>query len=100
MKVSWALETISSCIAIFVTVLYWSVVHKYAIKYDIILDEADWVFTFFFHAFNTFFILTDLLISARPVRPHHAFLPIIYGLLYSLFSLVYWGVGGGSRQLS
>ena len=60
MKISWALQIISSCIAIFVTVLYWSVVHSFVIKYGVITDEADWVFTFFFHAFNTFIMMTDL----------------------------------------
>ena len=94
MKISWALQIISSCIAIFVTVLYWSLVHSYVIKYGVITDDADWVFTFFFHAFNTLFIVTDLFISASPVSLHHAYLPIIYGLLYSLFSLLYWVAGG------
>ena len=94
MKISWALQTISSCIAMFVTVMYWSVLLQYVIKYEVITDEANWVFAYFFHAFNTVFMVTDLMISARPVSLYHAYLPIIYGLLYSLFSLLYWLAGG------
>ena len=95
MKISWALQMISSSIAITVTVLYWSLVYKYVIKHSFLNDDVDWVYNVFFHAFNTLFMVTDLFISARPVSLYHAYLPVIYGLLYSLFSLLYWQAGGG-----
>ena len=94
MKVSWAVETISINIALFVTLLYWSAVHGYVLQYKLLEDEADWMFNIFNHSFNTLLSILDLIISARPVSLYHAYLPVMYGLLYSLFSLLYWLLGG------
>ena len=84
MKVSWAVETISINIALFVTLLYWSAVHGYVLQYKLLEDEADWMFNIFNHSFNTLLSILDLIISARPVSLYHAYLPVMYGLLYSL----------------
>ena len=93
-KIYWVVEIISSSVAIFVTVLYWSVVHPYVMEYRLLLNEADWVYNVFLHASNTVFSLVDLLLSARPVSVYHAYLPATFGLFYSLFSLIYWQLGG------
>ena len=93
-KISWAIETISSSLAVLVTVLYWCMVHQIVIKYSLLIDESDWVFTFFFHASNTMLSVIDLMVSARPVSLYHGYLPVIFGFCYSLFSLLYWLCGG------
>ena len=98
MKVSWAVETISINIALFVTLLYWSAVHGYVLQYKLLEDEADWMFNIFNHSFNTLLSILDLVISARPVSLYHAYLPVMYGLLYSLFSLLYWLLGGKQNK--
>ena len=92
------METVSINIALFVTLLYWSVVHAYVIQYRLLLDDLDWIFNVFNHSFNTLLSILDLMISARPVSMYHAYLPMMYGLLYSLFSLVYWLLGGGESS--
>ena len=89
-KISWSLQTISSAHALFVSILYWSVVHGYVVEHMLLLNPADWVYNFFLHAFNTVSCLLDLLLSARPISLFHAYLPVIFGLGYSLFSLIYW----------
>ena len=94
MKIYWAVEIISSSLAIFVTVLYWSVVHPYVVEHRLLLNEADWVYNVFLHASNTVFSLTDLLLCARPVSIFHAYLPVIFGVCYSIFTLIY-GLAGG-----
>ena len=99
MKISWAIETISSSLAVLVTVLYWCLVHEFAIEYSLLVYESDWVFTFFFHASNTVFSVVDLMLSARPVSLYHGYLPVIFGLCYSLFSLLYWLSGGDTLTL-
>ena len=87
-------ETISINIALFVSILYWSVVHSYVVQYSLLRDEVDWMFNVFNHSFNTILSVVDLSLSARPVNPHHADLPRMYGILYSLFTLIYWRLGG------
>ena len=84
----------------FVTIVYWSLLLPHVIKYNVITDGANWVFTYFYHAFNTVYMVMDLVISARPVSLYHAYLPIFTGLLYSLFSLLYRLAGGISQPLA
>ena len=91
-KISWSLQTITS--ALFISILYWSLVHRYVVEHKLLLNPADWVYNFFLHAFNTVSCLLDLLLSARPISLFHAYLPVIFGLIYSLFSLIYWLCGG------
>ena len=43
-------------------------------------------------------VLLDLCVTARPVRLGHVIYPIMEGLSYVTFSLVYWALGGtGAR---
>ena len=39
-------------------------------------------------------VLLDLCVTARPVRLGHVLYPILEGLSYTTFSLVYWALGG------
>ena len=39
-------------------------------------------------------VLLDLCVTARPVRLGHVLFPIMEGLSYATFSLVYWALGG------
>ena len=39
-------------------------------------------------------VLLDLCVTARPVRLGHVIYPIMEGLSYATFSLVYWALGG------
>ena len=94
LKISWAVETISSNLAMFVTVVYWAAVHPYVVQYKLLRDESDKFLNIFNHSFNTIFSVLDLIISARPVSVYHAYLPMLYGILYSLFSYIYWQYGG------
>ncbi|XP_071109011.1 protein rolling stone-like [Haliotis cracherodii] len=42
------------------------------------------------HVLNTVAILVDQMVSAIPVRLLHACFPVSYGLVYYLFSILYW----------
>lgn len=48
----------------------------------------------FLHGLNTVSCLIDIMVTARPIYIHHSYLPIIFGVYYTLFSLVYWAAGG------
>ena len=95
---SWAVETVASNLSMFVTVVYWSAVHSYVIHYKLLRDDTDRFLNAFNHSCNTILSLLDLVISARPVSLFHVYLPMIYGVLYSLFSFIYWQLGGRKRS--
>ena len=42
------------------------------------------------HLVNTLLVLLEHAVSAVPVRVLHVLYPIIYGVIYMIFSLVYW----------
>lgn len=44
------------------------------------------------HGINTVIIVLEHLLSAVPVRLLHCVYPIIFGLVYVIFSAIYWGV--------
>ncbi|XP_067649952.1 protein rolling stone-like [Haliotis asinina] len=44
----------------------------------------------FVHALNSVVVLIDQMVSAIPVRLLHFPFPVVFGLLYYLFSIVYW----------
>ena len=94
---SWAVETVASNLSMFVTVVYWSKIYPYVIQYKLLRDDTDRFLNAFNHSCNTILSLLDLVISARPVSLFHVYLPMIYGVLYSLFSYIYWQLGGRKR---
>ena len=39
-------------------------------------------------------VVLDLCVTARPVRLGHVIYPLIEGLTYTTFTLIYWALGG------
>ncbi|KAL4227183.1 hypothetical protein ACF0H5_015156 [Mactra antiquata] len=82
MKVTWTLGNIVQVCAIIVTVVYFSALYP-AVGHTSFIDQN-------YHSMNTLFMLLDTCITARPVRLLHVVHPIGYGLLYIVFSVIYW----------
>ena len=91
-KISWGLQTTFTTIAPYISLVYWSVLHRYVVERG--LTAGAWMSNVFLHVLNTVSCLVDMFITARPVRLHHGYLPVLFGLWYTLFSLVYWAAGG------
>ncbi|XP_060063806.1 uncharacterized protein LOC132544250 [Ylistrum balloti] len=84
MKFSWLLSVVAQHFSIFVTLLYFSAVFPFLkVKVGLVNDIN-------LHAVNSFIVLLDLAVSARPVRFLHVLYPVIYGCAYTVFSIVYW----------
>ncbi|XP_046568099.1 uncharacterized protein LOC124276516 [Haliotis rubra] len=83
-KISWILSNILSSFAIIVTAIFFGVL--YTPTAGISLEDLN------VHALNTVFIVVDNFISARPVRLLHVIYPVLYGIVYVLFSLIFWAV--------
>lgn len=46
------------------------------------------------HVFNSICMFVDLLIVAHPLRLLHMFLPVVFGIIYAIFSAIYQLSGG------
>jgi hypothetical protein len=82
MKANWILGNIVQVFAIVVTAVYFTALFPLIGKTNFIDINL--------HAVNTFLILVDTCITARPVRLFHVIHPLIYGGCYLIFSAVYW----------
>ena len=86
MKVTWFLADVIYVFAIIVTVVYFT-----ALFPNIGATEGSFfIHDLNVHAFNTVQILIDIAIVARPVRLLHVLYPLLYGVIYVIFSIIYW----------
>eukprot|EP00095_Tigriopus_kingsejongensis_P005529 maker-scaffold282_size228295-snap-gene-1.24 protein:Tk05529 transcript:maker-scaffold282_size228295-snap-gene-1.24-mRNA-1 annotation:"hypothetical protein DAPPUDRAFT_306029" len=87
-KVSWTITNITWTSAVFISIFYWSILYDNNFNY----------FGFFVHGLNSVICLLDLLVSARPFRMHHVYIPALFGVWYVLFSLIYFWAGGTDAE--
>jgi len=93
-KFSWALQNMSSSAALFITIIYWSILHPIVVAEGMMSGPWKEFLNVFLHLLNTLSYLLDIFITARPTRIHHFYFAIIFGIWYMLFSLIYWAAGG------
>lgn len=79
--------------AIVVTIIFYGVLIP--IKDQFVLEFFD----FNVHAANTMLILIDISLSAKPVRLLHVMYPMMYGMVYIVFSLIYWSQDNSNNVL-
>jgi len=83
-KLSWVMYNSSSAIAIVVSLAYWILLHG---KYG--RDSGIHVQSFHTHAVNSIYVITDLFITAIPIRLMHAYQGVCWGLLYCILTIIY-----------
>lgn len=93
-SLSWGLQTTFFTVALWISIIYWAVLHKYVVEYHLMKTPWMMFLNVFLHAGNTLSCLIDIFITARPFRVTHFYLPILFGVWYSLFSVIYWAAGG------
>ncbi|XP_041350540.1 uncharacterized protein LOC121369499 [Gigantopelta aegis] len=90
LNTSWILWNIVSVNAIVVTAIYFGALYnKLQIERGHPGIDYDNVNV---HALNTVFVFADVVVCARPVRLLHVVYPIVYGLVYAIFSILFWSV--------
>ncbi|XP_072164282.1 protein rolling stone-like [Diadema setosum] len=95
LKLSWALFNINVMIAPLVTVVYWSVLHDYSPPEEgEVRNPLDVGLNVNVHAMNGILIILDLFVSAHPIRIVHWIYGLAYGLVYGIFTVIYWAAGG------
>ncbi|XP_063395398.1 protein rolling stone-like [Cydia fagiglandana] len=88
----WVLYNISVPLAIVVTMLYWRLLSKDGSKYSI-HDRYFWLDTSL-HGFNAVIVLIEVFASRTPVRLAHIYQPLLFGVVYAVFSKIYQEAGG------
>ena len=90
LKLAWVLWNIVFVHAIFVTVVYFGVIYERVQKRlgypGIQFDDLN------IHGINTVFVILDTVIGAMPVRLFHVIYPAMYGIVYIVFSVIFWSV--------
>lgn len=82
MKITWIFANVIYTSALMVTIVYYILIFNSEFGGDFM--------DFNVHLISSVLILIDAVVVARPVRILHVLHPILYGLAYLLFSLVYW----------
>lgn len=83
---SWFFSTAIYSLALMVTALFWTLLYKY--------DEAPSYANLFVHLLQSVVVLVDQCVSRRKWEPLTAWASIPVPLVWLIFSLVYWAVGG------
>ncbi|KAH8245073.1 hypothetical protein KR032_004429, partial [Drosophila birchii] len=90
-RVYWGMHIISLVLSIVITIIYWGILYD---ANESSLDATN-VLT---HAFNSVFMFIDLWIVAHPMRLLQIFLPVLFGVVYSIFSYIYHLCGGINKK--
>lgn len=89
-KVYWILHTIGMVAAFAITSIYWAFV------FDPEIHKMD-ALNILVHGANSVLMLLDLCLVAHPIRLNYFYWPIAFSLTYTVFSAVYYLVGGTDR---
>lgn len=88
MKVNWVLFNIVAIGAPMVTVVYFVALYPQIYKDGGQIGPED----LNLHLMNSVLVLLEIIFAAYPVRIFHAFHVVIFGILYGIFSLIFWAV--------
>lgn len=85
-KAMWVIYNISASGGLLVTTVYWILLFN--------PDKGIRVFTIIYHGFNSVAMLADTMLTSMPVRLFHVIYPMLLGVVYVLFTVIYWAAGG------
>uniref|UniRef100_A0A182XCJ4 Protein rolling stone n=1 Tax=Anopheles quadriannulatus TaxID=34691 RepID=A0A182XCJ4_ANOQN len=88
-KIYWMLHNITLILSVCITIIYWAILHNESMPVD--------PNNILIHACNCVFMFLDLIIVAYPVRIWHVLQPITFGLVYCIFSVIYYAADGTDR---
>jgi len=86
-KLLWYLANCNSALSIMITIVYWTLLHNPLRHY---LDFEN----FSGHLFIGLAVILDVFISDRPWRLRHCVHPILFSVIFCIFSLFYYLAGG------
>ena len=84
----WVIYNIAAVAALLVTLTYWSLLFR--------LVNNLRALTVVVHGMNSVLMVGDTMLSSIPVRLFHVIYPMFYSIIYIVFTVIYWAVGGTS----
>ncbi|XP_055301374.1 protein rolling stone [Sitodiplosis mosellana] len=89
----WILNTIATVYSFIITIFFWTVLH------DPERDKIDAI-NLMVYVFNSVIMLIDLMTVTHPINLNHTYWTMSIGVIYTLFSVVYFIAGGTDRTKS
>uniref|UniRef100_A0A2A4JVE8 Protein rolling stone n=1 Tax=Heliothis virescens TaxID=7102 RepID=A0A2A4JVE8_HELVI len=89
-KCYWLFYNIAITIAFFITIFYWSLLTD-VVEGDYAMDP---VLDVFIHGINSVLMFCLLVTSRHPHRLMHFYIPLLFGIIYMIFSIIYYFAGG------
>ncbi|XP_034938368.1 protein rolling stone-like isoform X2 [Chelonus insularis] len=90
-KVYWFLYTVTSTLAIAVTVAYWAAVYDSKIHH---IDPLN----IMLHVCNSLLMIADLCVANVPIKLKHFWWCVVIVLIYLVFSVIYYAAGGLDKR--
>ncbi|XP_035699960.1 protein rolling stone-like [Branchiostoma floridae] len=82
-KLYWVLYNVAFGGGICITILFWALIGGDSSALSILI-----------HAMNSVTIVIDVMVSGLPCRLLHFVYPLTFGVVYILFTVIYWAAGG------
>ncbi|XP_050666470.1 protein rolling stone-like isoform X2 [Leptidea sinapis] len=89
-RLYWLSHNIATDLAFVITLVYWTLVH------DPKIHEIN-ALNILVHGCNSLVMIIELVMTAHPIRATHAIFGAGAGLMYGIFSALYWAVGGTDK---
>ncbi|KAK3705438.1 hypothetical protein QZH41_007406 [Actinostola sp. cb2023] len=87
-KALWVIYILAANVAVIITCLYWGLINNEAADPEgLALDISN-------HLFNSVFLVIELLLSSMPIRLLHVVYPVVFTVVYMLFTVIYWAAEG------
>ncbi|OWF53225.1 protein rolling stone-like [Mizuhopecten yessoensis] len=83
-QVCWLVSIVAQHFTIVVTIVYFTALFPFMGIQGIAVNDIN------MHGISTVLVLLDVAVSARPVRILHVIYPMIYGVAYAVFNVIYW----------
>lgn len=85
-KVYWWFHNMTLVISICITIIYWAILYDETHPLNAVNVMT--------HATNSVLMFIDMMIVSHPYRLLHVIQPIILGVSYAIFSVIYYFAGG------
>ncbi|XP_071123769.1 uncharacterized protein [Mytilus edulis] len=90
LKVDWVFFNISNTISILISIMYWGLIYTGSEELTSVNIET--------HALNIVYVIINFFMTGIPVRFYHFLHPIVFGIIYIVFSIIYEVSGGTNHQ--
>ncbi|XP_076469061.1 protein rolling stone-like [Babylonia areolata] len=90
LKLQWTLYNVATTGSLMVTAWYWTMLYKG--------DKEMGAVRIAFHAANSLYVLLNLLMTSTPTRLLHCLHPVLFGVVYTVFTALYHVAGGTNVQ--